>query len=256
MRYVKDSIKLSLEHDHPFLKQTLHSGFVTQDQLWEFMVRGGHESKRRSFNWRVKRLVDHGFLKRHVLSNAARTFVYSLTEEGARELVNLDDCNTAVVGFYNRDADADRIRHAIDLNDLRMALVRAGVLAGWKSDLEIRSQNAFTNYGYAKDYDALVTLRLDGQNVQFALEYERQAKAEDRYLEIAGLMHSERRVDRFVYLLPEYHLLWFVHHCFRGAHLKIYFGVSCDFKRELLSTQVIDPALRQLTLAEALKPSL
>jgi hypothetical protein len=255
MRYLKDSIRLSLEHDHPFLRQILHSGFVTQDQLWEFMVRGGHESRRRSFNWRVKRLVDHGFLKRHVLSNGACSFVYSLTEEGVRELINLADCNTAVVGFYNRDADADRMRHAMDLNDLRLALARAGVLAGWKSDLEIRSQNAFTNYGYAKDYDAVVTLRLDGQNVQFALEYERQAKAENRYLEIAGLMHSEKRLDRFLYLVPEYHLLWFVHHCFRGSRLKIYFGVSCDFKRELLSTQVIDPALRQLTLAEALGPA-
>lgn len=252
MRYMKGSIKLSLEHDHPLLKQTLHSGFVTQDQLWEFMMRGGHESERRSFNWRLKRLADHGFLKRHILSNAARSFVYSLTEEGARELINLGECNTGVVGFYNRDGDSDRMRHSIDLNDLRLALARQGLLAGWKSDLEIRSQNKFTNYGYAKDYDAIVTLRLDGQNVQFALEYERQAKAEDRYLEIVGLMQAEQRVGRFLYLFPDYHLLWFVQHCFQGARLKIYFGVSCDFRRELLSTQVIDPTLHQLTLAEAL----
>lgn len=253
MRYFKGAIKLSLEHDHPLLKQTLHSGFVTQDQLWEFMVRGGHEFRRRCFNWRVKRLVDHGFLKRHVLSNAARSFVYSLTDEGARELVNLDDCNTAVAGFYNRNGDADHMRHAIDVNDLRLALVRRGLLAGWKSDLEIRSQNEYTNYGYAKDYDAVVTLRLDGQNVQFALEYERQAKAQERYVEIASLIQGERRVERFLYLFPEYHLLWFVHQFFQGMSLKIYFGVSCDFKRELVSTQVIDPALRYCTLAEALR---
>ena len=252
MRYMKGSIKLSLEHDHPLLKQTLHSGFVTQDQLWEFMVCGGHESERRCFNWRVKRLADHGFMKRHVLSNAARSFVYSLTEEGARELIDLDGCNTGIVGFYNRDGDRDRMRHAIDLNDLRLTLARQGLLAGWKSDLEIRSQNKFTNYGYAKDYDAVVTLRLDGRNVQFALEYERQAKAEDRYLEIARLMQAEQRLDRFLYLFPDYHLLWFVQHCFRGTSLKVYLGVSCDFKRGLLATQVIDPMLRQLTLAEAL----
>jgi hypothetical protein len=253
VRYFKGSIKLSLEHDHPILRQTLHSGFVTQDQLREFLVVGGHEQRRECYNWRVKRLVDHGFLKRHLLSNAARSFVYSLTEDGVRELVNLDQCHTAVVGFYNRNGDGDRIRHAIDLNDIRLALGRRGLLAGWKSDLEVRSQNEFTNYGYAKDYDAVVTLRLDGQDVQFALEYERQPKARDRYIEIAGLIQGERRVSRFLYLFPEYHLLWFVHQFFHGTKRRVYFGVSCDFKRELTSTQVIDPALHYCSLAEALQ---
>lgn len=253
MRYFKGSIKLSLEHDHPILNQTLYSGFVTQDQLWEFMMRGGHELNRRCFNWRVKRLVDHGFLKRHVLSNAARSFVYSLTEEGAEELVNLQECHTAVVGFYNRNGDGDRMRHAIDVNDIRLTLARRGLLAGWKSDLEVRSQNEFTNYGYAKDYDAVVTLRLDGQDVPFALEYERQAKARERYVEIAGLIQGERRVSRFLYLFPEYHLLWFVHQFFQHTDRRVYFGVSCDFKREVISTQVVDPVLRHYTLGEALR---
>lgn len=253
MRYFKGSIKLSLQHDHPILKQVLHSGFVTQDQLWEFMVRAGHETNRRCFNWRVKRLVDHGFLNRHVLSNAARSFVYSLAEEGASELVNLDECHTAVVGFYNRNGDSGRMRHAIDVNDIRLTLARRGLLAGWKSDLEVRSQNEFTNYGYVKDYDAVVMLRLDGQNVSFALEYERHAKARERYVEIAGLIEGEQRVNLFLYLFPEYHLLWFAHQFFLGTNRKVYFGVSCDFKREVISTQVIDPALRYCSLGDALR---
>ncbi|MGH9397008.1 MAG: hypothetical protein ACRD18_09200 [Terriglobia bacterium] len=253
MRYFKGSVKLNLDRDNALLKQVLHSGFVSQQQLWEFMALRGHESGRRCFNWRLKRLTDHGFIERHVLPNVTASYVYSLTDAGVRGLINLQQCHTGAVGFYQRKAEGDSVVHALDLNDIRLALARAGLLAGWKSDLEIRSQNEFTDYGYAKDYDAVLKLRLDGREVELALEYERHPKTQERYLNIAAAMQSERRIGRFLYLFPDYHLLWFVRRFFQHSSREIYFGVSCDFKRELISTQVVDPTRAYGSLAEALR---
>jgi len=39
--------------------------------------------------------------------------------------------------------------------------------------MEIRSQNELTAFGFAKDYDAIVTVRTDIGERRFALEYER-----------------------------------------------------------------------------------
>jgi hypothetical protein len=252
VRYFKGSIKVSVEHDHPILLQVLRSGFVTQEQLWEFMLLGKHEWRRRSFNWRVKRLVDQRFLERHRPHNATRSFVYSLTGEGANELVNLQHCHTGAVAFYCRKAESDGMTHAIDVNDIQLALARAGLLSKWKSDLEVRSQNEFTDFGYAKDYDAVMMLCFDGQEVECALEYERQAKTKERYLDIAAAIQRERQVNRFLYLLPDYHLLFFVRQFFRSITRQVYFGVSCDFKRELIATQVVGPKVAYGSLKDAL----
>ena len=72
MRYAKGSIKLSSAQDYPLLRQVMRSQFVTHDQLCEFMTLGCYEIKRQSFNWRVRRLVMHGFLLRHYLPALAR----------------------------------------------------------------------------------------------------------------------------------------------------------------------------------------
>jgi hypothetical protein len=252
MRYFKGSIKLSLDRDHALLRQVLYSGFISQDQLWEFRVHAGCEQSRHALNWRIKRLVDHGFLERHALANIRHSFVYSLTSDGARELINLEECHTGVSAYYKRKADGDSVIHALDLNDIHLTLIRSGALRKWKSDLEVRSQNEFTDYGYVKDYDAVATLELDGELIEIALEYERQAKSEARYQEISAAIHRERQVGRFLFLFPDYHMLWFVRQFFRQSNRQIYFGVACDFKRELLFTRVVGPKATYSSLKEAL----
>lgn len=252
MRYFKGSIKLSLDRDNSLLKRVLDCGFISQEQLWEFMVNSGREQNRHALNWRIKRLVDHGYLARHVRPNVRRSFVYSLTLDGARELINLEQCHTGATAFYQRKADCESVIHAIDLNDIHLALLRSGLLAKWKSDLEIRSQNEFTDCGYVKDYDAIVTLRLDGRDVELALEYERQVKSEARYHDIAAAIQHERQVNRFLYLFPDYHILWFVRRFFQHSRREIFFGIACDFKRELILTQVVGPKSVYATLKEAL----
>ena len=50
------------------------------------------------------------------------------------------------------------VLHALGLNDIHIAVLRAGLLVRWTSSLEIRSQNELTRFGYAKDYDAILTV--------------------------------------------------------------------------------------------------
>jgi L,D-transpeptidase YcbB len=53
---------------------------------------------------------------------------------------------------------AESLPFSLELNDFHLALLRAGVLTSWQSELEIRSLNEFTAYGFTKDYDAVGTV--------------------------------------------------------------------------------------------------
>ena len=66
MRYAKGSIQLSASHDHPLLRQVLRCGFITHDQLFEFLKLGCYERNKQSFDWRVSRLVKHGLVVKQV----------------------------------------------------------------------------------------------------------------------------------------------------------------------------------------------
>jgi hypothetical protein len=78
MRFTKGSIELSPAQDMPLLRQVLHSHFITHDQLFEFMGIGNYERKRPSFNWRVRRLVEHEFLSRYYFPEIGSSYVYCI----------------------------------------------------------------------------------------------------------------------------------------------------------------------------------
>ena len=70
---------------------------------------------------------------------------------------------------------------------------------------------------YAKDYDAIVTLRDRSARSRFALEYERSPKSLRDYAKIRQAIKREDQVDVFLYLVPNHHLLSFVGECFSGT---------------------------------------
>jgi len=253
MAYPAGYIQLSNERDYPLLRQVLHAGFVTHTQLLELMQFAGLESCREAFNWRVKRLVTHELLLRQELPGFGRNFIYSLGPNGAIHLTSQgESCTGMVTGFVAR-RDASRVAHSVEVTAIRLLLLRSGLLKEWISELEIRSRNDLTGYGYAKDYDSIMTLAVCDQQVKVALEYERQPKAMRRYDEIRSVIESERRVNRFLYLFPDYKLLWFVHGLFRKATQRMYFGLVSELKRDLLQARVVDPQMRFVTLEAALQ---
>lgn len=238
MRYRKGGIDLKSSQDTLLLQTILRSRHVSHEQLWRFVQFKAREHRRRVFNWRLKRLVDHELVVRK--STPERSWVYSISPDGAEHLVGLGDAAALLVTGGLVELDASTVQHSLGLNEIHLALLRADVLTTWQSELEIRSLNEFTRYGFPKDYDAVVQAERAGCAYRFALEYERSAKTPDRYAHVRQAMEKEGELDCVVYLVSAYPLLTYVAGFFERCRKPIYFALSSDFERDTLDTMVMD----------------
>lgn len=236
MRYWKGSIALSDTRDYPLLRQVLHSGFVTPGQLYEFLKLDYCTLSRNAFNNRVLRLVKHGLLMRRELPFVNRGVVYSVSEAGASELIGRGEY---YAGCTNHGQDPKgHVHHALELNEVHLALKRTGMLVAWTPETDIRSRNEFTSIGYRKDYDAVIAVRPGGQECRFALEYERTPKANRQYELIQARIESETVISHFLYLAPNYDLLLFVARKFETCRRAVHFGLLKDFLSQTLELPV------------------
>jgi hypothetical protein len=174
MRYEKGTMELSPARDIPLLQQVLRSGFVTGDQLYEFMRLEQTEGSRQAFDHRVRRLVGHGLIEKRPGLARGRHQVYSISKDGASVLI---DAGELFAGRRNVDVVKQSCAHWLELNEVHLALWRSRALVRWTPATEICSQN-LTSYRYAKDYDAVVAVGCDGGEARFALEYERTPKTQ------------------------------------------------------------------------------
>jgi hypothetical protein len=126
----------------------------------------------------------------------------------------------------------------LDLNDVHLALKRTGTLLYWTPEMEIRSRNDLTGGGYWKYYDAVVAVRLAGQDCKFALEYERTPKAARHYVTVGQRIEMETSISQFLYLVPNYDLLRFVMNKLFNCKRAIYFGLLRDFLQQTLALPV------------------
>ena len=204
------------------------------------MLLGCYELKRASFNWRVRRLVQSELLARHCARPVTPSPVYSITHVGA--LMLADHC-PVLEGPKEKDAVSPvHLTHSIELNGLHLSLARQGVLEDWQSEVTIRAKNELTRSGYVKDYDAIVTVRIDGRPVSIALEYERTAKKSKDYLRIRRLLEQEDGLHRFLYVVPEPQLAAFILDCFTGIKAALFVGLAADFTRSFKEMNVTEAA--------------
>jgi hypothetical protein len=244
MRYPKGSIQLNQSRDLPLLRQILRSEFVTHSQLFEFTRLNHYERSRNSFDWRMRRLVARGLVLRQTLPSGTAEVVYSVARSAAILLQSMGEyclvgCGQADARHSNRNA-----LHAIGLNEIQLSALRAELLVRWVGSLEIRSQNELTGFGFAKDYDAVVTVRTDVGERRFALEYERTPKAAKCYRAIAACANREVHVNRMLYLVTNYDLLRFVSAFFRNTEYPVFFGLIRDWHAQLLDMPVSDTLAR------------
>jgi hypothetical protein len=94
----------------------------------------------------------------------------------------------------------DQIWHDVEVFEIQVALRPAGAIGLWQFETEIRCENDFTTSGYRKDYDAIVTLAVNGSSARVALEYERTCKSTSEYERICAELNRETRISRFLYL--------------------------------------------------------
>jgi len=237
MRYPKGSISISAGQDIPLLRQVLESQFITHDQLFEFMRLGCYELKRHSFNWRVRRLVQSGFLD---LCSRQHCLVYSIASAGASLLEVTEEYCLVLQKRRQRQREAGAYNHSLELNELHLSLLRQGVLERWEPEIAVRSANELTPHGYAKDYDAIVTVRIEDKTASFALEYERTLKKPSDYTRIRTLIEEENRLNLFIYVVPNRDLASFLLDCFAGTRAPLFVAYAADFARPFAEMKVVE----------------
>lgn len=236
MRYLKGIIALSETRDYPILRRVLHSTFVTGNQLFEFMRLEYCSSSRNAFENRLRRLVAHGLLVRHQLREMNRGVVYAIAPAGASELIARGEYYS---GSPDRvEAVGGHVQHALELNEIHLALKRTGQLVRWTPESDIRSRNELTDIGYGKDYDATVEARIGGQEHRFALEYERTPKAKARYAAICKRIEVQTQLRHFLYIAPNHDLLAFLRGRFQECSQAIHFGLYRDVLADALDVPV------------------
>jgi|SRR5579872_1073102 hypothetical protein len=238
MRYRKGSIVLNQTCDYPLLRQVLHSELVTHRQLFELLRLDYCVSSRNAFNNRVLRLVRHGLLKRHDLLFSNLDVVYSISKTGAAELSGDGQHSVHWLDTKNSRTAHSGLHHSLELNEIHLSLKRTGCLVYWMPEIEIRSRNDLTNNGYWKYYDAIVEVRLAGQNCKFALEYERTPKSARQYVAIRERIEQETSINHFLYLVPDHNLMNFLASRFADCKRAVYLGLLRDFLQETLFSSV------------------
>jgi hypothetical protein len=88
VRYLKGSVSLNFR-DREFLHLVADSRYITHNQLFELARLKALEFKRPIFNWRVRRLVNTGLLRRQVVSYLGAEALYSITRGGIQALEEL-----------------------------------------------------------------------------------------------------------------------------------------------------------------------
>lgn len=254
MRYPEGSLQLSQSRDLPLLRQVLHSEFVTHSQLFEFMRLNHHERSRKSFDWRLRRLAGRALVRRQTMPDCSGEWVYSLAGGAALLLQSKGEyCLVGRARFNGKEVERS-VLHAIGLNEIQLTALRAGVLVRWVGSVEIRSQNELTGFGFAKDYDAVVTVCSGAEELRFALEYERSPKPMRYYRDVVAALRREAHVNHVLYLTSNYDLLRFISSFFRDSQCHVSFGLVKDWHSQLLDMPVsCSSATRSVRFRETLR---
>lgn len=228
MRYLAGTIAISNGADVPVMRIVHCAGHLTFEQLYRAIHLGKTKPFWDSLRWRVRRLIDHQFLD-HTDVDGIRNGVLSLGENGE---LYLQSHERFIVERSNRSRGTRRrhqIWHDVDLFGIRLDLRDAGVLGAWESEPEVKAANDFTLHHYAKDYDAVVTFLLDGRRGRIAVEYERTPKWSKEYERLVKTMDDDRKVDAFLFLVPNVEMHTFLRHALRSTRRPMFIAFANEF---------------------------
>ena len=241
MRYPKGSIVLSDSLDVPALRKVYQAGHVTAWQLYRGLNPVYDESKWKSFVRRLRALSERHFLIRLVVDGMSAP-VFALGDEGAR---SLQARLPTLIEAGPRDScrgNRDHVWHDVELFELQLKLRQSGVVSSWLYEPEIRADNELTNFGYAKDYDAIVTFRCGQKSGKVALEYERCPKSTKQYRRIADILNRETKVSSVVYLVCNVQMESFLLNGLRGARRQVYVCQAHQFAEHPTEATLVDVA--------------
>jgi len=241
MRYPKGSIVLSDSLDVPALRKVYQAGHVTAWQLYRGLNPVYDERKWKSFVRRLRILSERHFLIRLVVDGMSAP-VFALGDEGAR---SLQARLPTIIEAGPRDShrgNRDHVWHDVELFELQLKLRQSGVVSSWLYEPEIRADNELTSFGYAKDYDAIVTFRCGQKSGKVALEYERCPKSTKQYRRIADILNRETKINSVVYLVCNVQMESFLLNGLRGARRQVYVCQAHQFAEHPTEATLVDVA--------------
>jgi len=256
VRYLKGSISLR-DRDRDLLHFVADARYITHTQLFQLARLKAIEFDRPVFNWRVRRLVNHGLLRKQVVPYLGADALYSITRAGIHGLEGMGIMYLG--GYVEREKDPAEVQlpHILELNRIRLALERSQTLVNWTPEVMVRVLNLSPALGYAKAYDAVATVRIgSGMMAEFAIEYERTLKSEQKYEKILEAIDAERRLHTILYLAPSFEILSTLRCSFERARHDIVFALVNRFERDVLATEVdLAKVSQRMTLEQALSRS-
>ena len=242
MRYARGSIVISRDGDVPLLREVRNSKFASRRQLFS-LLDGAASLSRSTFTSRLKRLLDRGYLRALPDVFWHGSAVYSITPRGLMELESQGEFAVALHSATRHMPHPLQVYHALELNEIRLAMLRGSLLAGWESEFEIASTN-LVSARFQKDYDAVVRVWSGEQIREFALEYERSLKAARRYVRIREALENERGVGAVLYLAASPDLMFALLCHLAPTSKPLAFATARHFHQHLLATPVFTDARR------------
>ena len=237
MRYTKGSFVITAEGDIPLLRHVRNCKFVGHQQLSELLKNDAAVSCRRTFNWRVQRLLNTGHLRLLETIAWGGSPVYSITQSGLLVLESQGEFALALHSRTKQMPDSAQVFHALELNDVRLALAQTGLLVNWQSEIEIASCNMISGI-YQKDYDAIAKIWVGNELREFALEYERSLKSARQYDKVRAALDAEHQVACVLYVTTDVNLLFAILCQLFPVSKQLGFAVARSFKEQLLATSV------------------
>lgn len=241
MRYTKGSFVITTEGDVPLLRHVRNCRFVGHKQLFELLANDAAASCRRTFNWRVQRLLATDHIRQVETVFWEGSPIYFIAQKGLCALESQGDCAVALHSGTRHMPDSAQVFHALELNALRLALIRNGLLVSWQSEIEITSCNMVSGL-YKKDYDAIVRIWRGAEIREFALEYERSLKSARQYEKVRTAIEAERQIACVLYVTADVDLLFAVLCQLTPVLKRLGFVVARSLKEQLLATAVTTDA--------------
>ena len=237
MRYTKGSFVITREGDIPLLRHVRNCRFVGHQQLFELLEIDAAVSCRRTFNWRVQRLLNTDHIRQVERVSWEGSPVYSIAQKGLCALETQGDFAIALHSRTRKMPDPAQVFHALELNALRLALAHSGLVVSWQSEIEIASCNMISGI-YQKDYDAIVKVWRGTEIREFALEYERSLKSARQYEKVRAALEAERQIACVLYVTADLDLLFAIRYQLIPVSKRLGFALARSLKEQLLAAAV------------------
>lgn len=239
MRYYKGYVSLSDTCDVPVLLQIRNARAVYFEQLRDLILLEGTGIAITSLRWRVTRMEKAGLIQRLSDQRHLGKPVFGITQSGLAFLESRGHFLLSLPSTAEQMLHPTQVPHALEMINIRLALMRAGILRSWKTDLEIASRNLVLETVATKDFDAIAEIDVDGTQRCYAIEYERSPKSASRYRAIREVLDKDMTVDAVLYLTANDDILYLLALEMRGSRKRIGFALSESFRQSLLDTRTL-----------------